>query len=807
MADDDRDSWLPELAGPRAVMAAAEAPMTAAVRSAMGHYLGLVSAAVLRHDTSAVLAAASDLPPSLDAWPPPSAWDGALTQFVLPVAARTWRAAWSDVLTAEQFAVLSDETPLARHLADTTTRLTAAAWPDELYEAVRALVVAFIAADGDHAQLRRDIATVLGLDAWDARVRTIARTEVAAAYSAASYQAGVSRADVLGDQLVKVWLATNDARTRPEHVRADGAVTELDEPFSIGGEALRFPHDPLGSARNTVNCRCVLLWLDEDDAAAARAEYQQYLQGLTRSETEEGVAVTTATATVMAAEDGDPDTTDAPAQETTDGDGAPGAVYWSGPLMALEHRTGDSCLIQRVMGVPTEGYRATSHPWLSYQRASQPGHAGKVSVGRPEALWVADAELDGAQVLHVWGAGSFDVNDPDGAEAVRKVTDGYAGTVSADLDDAQAELRWVDEAGKQVDEPDDDEFWAWLEGEDIGKSPIEYYHAWRFAGVTMVQDPAFHTGWLQITETPPTQLGTDNDAFWTLDVAALTASAAPLASVQVIGAPGSTQWCQAVAARAASAPVATADLFANPRLTGPTKITVGDDGLHVYGHVADWNTVHAVFGVPPPRCPSGGAYPRFHRHPVPTADGGVVLTGPLTGNGHASTAEDVSVAAATLHYDDPRHVLADVVAGEDEWGIWVSGALRAGVSAAGVLFLHRYSFSGDWRDEQMIAACACSTPAFHLRHDPAVVSLVASAGAQRPKLAGSRARLRRRGDGSIAALLSVGVIGAGPTGVRAGARGTRSKGDAGWTLYREFQAAAALDARVSDAARRVRAGT
>jgi uncharacterized protein with gpF-like domain len=58
----------------------------------------------------------------------------------------------------------------------------------------------------------------------------------------------------------KNWNALLDSKTRPAHVNADAVYFDnpipLNESFSVGGEALRFPRDPNGSAGNTINCRC-----------------------------------------------------------------------------------------------------------------------------------------------------------------------------------------------------------------------------------------------------------------------------------------------------------------------------------------------------------------------------------------------------------------------------------------------------------------------------------------------------------------------------------------------------------------------
>lgn len=253
-------------------------------------------------------------------------------------------------------------------------------------------------------------------------------------------------------------------------------------------------------------------------------------------------------------------------------------------------------------------------------------------------------------------------------------------------------------------------------------------------------------------------------------------------------APGS--WCERVAAAVPTEPPAA--WFTNPELTGPTKIRVTDEG-RVFGHVAGWGVDHAAEPGVTADLFRGEGYHRFHRHPIRTADGTRMKTGPLSTGGHA---DDVTVTAAQAHYDDPTFVAADVTAGEDAHGIWVSGALRPGVSPFQVQILDRYSISGDWRDGELVAACAVSAPGFHLDHDDSVVALSASAsGEHRSRLGESRPRARRDDDGYLRSLTAAGVV-------TEREPATQPPFD-GWRLYREFKAAHAADTRVTQARRRL----
>jgi hypothetical protein len=100
-------------------------------------------------------------------------------------------------------------------------------------------------------RIRDDVGGEIGLR----RAQVIARTET---HTAANVGAD-SAASATGLQLEKEWGATEDHRTRPAHAAADGQRVPNSGVFVVGGEAMRFPGDPNGSAWNVINCRCVLL--------------------------------------------------------------------------------------------------------------------------------------------------------------------------------------------------------------------------------------------------------------------------------------------------------------------------------------------------------------------------------------------------------------------------------------------------------------------------------------------------------------------------------------------------------------------
>jgi uncharacterized protein with gpF-like domain len=97
-------------------------------------------------------------------------------------------------------------------------------------------------------------------EASDSRAVTIARTEVVGSMNEANYVAA-AQADL---ELTKEWLATDDERTREDHLEADGQEVAMDDFFDVGGFDMLYPGDPDGPAEEVINCRCVVLYNSAD---------------------------------------------------------------------------------------------------------------------------------------------------------------------------------------------------------------------------------------------------------------------------------------------------------------------------------------------------------------------------------------------------------------------------------------------------------------------------------------------------------------------------------------------------------------
>jgi hypothetical protein len=154
--------------------------------------------------------------------------------------------------------------------------------------------------------------------------------------------------------------------------------------------------------------------------------------------------------------------------------------------------------------------------------------------------------------------------------------------------------------------------------------------------------------------------------------------------------------------------------FDNPKLTKATPLTIDESG-RVFGHIAAWHVNH--IGMPrstrPPRSRSKYAY--FHTGVVRTDSGKDIPVGQLTlAGGHASLQADAQAAAK--HYDDTASAIADVHAGEDDYGIWVAGSLRPEATEQQIRALRASAPSGDWRpingQLELVAVCQVNVPGF-----------------------------------------------------------------------------------------------
>lgn len=93
------------------------------------------------------------------------------------------------------------------------------------------------------------------------RSRMIARTETHDASQAAQLNV-VQNMDFKPE--FKQWVAILDDRVRDDHRFADDQTRRLNEPFDVGGKKMDRPGDRRGGAAQVINCRCVMVFVDND---------------------------------------------------------------------------------------------------------------------------------------------------------------------------------------------------------------------------------------------------------------------------------------------------------------------------------------------------------------------------------------------------------------------------------------------------------------------------------------------------------------------------------------------------------------
>ena len=309
---------------------------------------------------------------------------------------------------------------------------------------------------------------------------------------------------------------------------------------------------------------------------------------------------------------------------------------------------------------------------LLWQIKTAQGHDGSVVVGRIDSM---ERTADGVgNAYGVFDSGEY------GREAERLVRGGFIKGVSADLD------RF--EATEEMASEDDGK---------IGTGKIKITKG-RIMGVTLVPKPAFQECKILLLD----------------EIEDVQEKSVGSISARTIK-PVSEEALVACAAVVASIPVTPPkSWFENPNLTGPTPLTVDDSG-RVFGHIAAWHVDHIglSFGTKPPRSRSGYSY--FHTGVIRTEEGEDIPVGQLTlSGGHAPL--EASAKSAAKHYDDTASAFADVHAGEDAYGIWVSGALRPTVTSYQVREIRASAPSGDWRPIQgaleLVAVCQVNVPGF-----------------------------------------------------------------------------------------------
>lgn len=438
---------------------------------------------------------------------------------------------------------------------------------------------------------------------------------------------------------VKRWLTANDDRVRDEHRDADGQEVPVDQPFTVGGERLRFPGDPAGSDENVINCRCVVVYAYAEAAlplAASAAPEATVPEGGNAMKLKQAQlrAVPETLASVTVTVD------DMPPEEPMEPMDA-AAQSWSATLLVEGDPTDDN----RIMMPGSISWRQPPMTLMSLCETTEGGHMGAAAAGSIQSVRKVPTGTNaaGLETADFPASGIFDTGE-FGQETARMVDEGTLGYVSADL--AVREYGFRDPDTGEMFDPVTMSEADWIR---VFMGGLQYAVIdGVIMGATVVPFSAFSESRIEMTASgemrirllAPIRLGTGD---------LVACAAGPIAP--------------------------PAEWFEDPKLNGnPTLLTVTPEG-RVFGHAGTWDC-HTGFAD---RCmraqPSRNGYAQFHTGQVRAADGTLVPVGRMTVKPHAPFG--ASDAAVSAHYDDADRVAAFVRCYEDSYGIAVAGVTRS----------------------------------------------------------------------------------------------------------------------------------
>lgn len=141
--------------------------------------------------------------------------------------------------------------------------------------------------------------------------------------------------------------------------------------------------------------------------------------------------------------------------------------------------------------------------------------------------------------------------------------------------------------------------------------------------------------------------------------------------------------------------------FNDPRLTGPTPVTVDTAG-RITGHLAVFGRCHHGLRhgtedrcLMAPRSPHG--FPRFNTRQVITTMG-TVRAGVITLNPEEQPDPAHALARMVAHWDNTTTQAAAVHAGQDDHGVWVAGALLPFLDRERCARMELARFAGIWQE-------------------------------------------------------------------------------------------------------------
>lgn len=604
---------------------------------------------------------------------------------------------------------------------------------------------------------------------WDSRsayrvaVSTLART-VATETLGQQSQAGIER----GGYRYKTWLSHKDDRVRHTHLASNEQTVRATESFTVGLSKLRFPGDPTAPIGEIANCRCVMKGTNNmpkkklADTLLAAAdpvapmEFESDLQDNATGELGvwRGTIVLEGTLTgdgrLIEPEALTWDTLPIPLRAVESDVGAHDGAVVVGTIQTLSRLEADengSILIDATgtfdldSEAGREAYRKTDEGLMQGVSADLDNMSFKVFLRKEveERLTQKTPEVERDS------EGNPVVNQVEADDEVHVITSARirAATLVAipafeqarievlptGDEDEELERELMDAVAEKESEADysaDTETFNWVE--EVGGLP-------RY--IKRISDALQRRG---MSESHAIASAVNTVKRWARgggDVTAKTRAKAikALAEWEAKKARARAGKNSLTASGAVKTELPPNAWFLDPQLKEATPLKVTPEG-RVYGHLATWDTCHVGtpdYCVTPPSSRTGYAY--FHTGAIITRENHEVAVGHIVlGTFHASS--EKGVTATMSHYDHTGLAVADVRAGEDAYGIWVSGAVRPGVSEADLRTLRSSPLSGDWRRVQgnleLVSALAVNMPGFPIPRPQGAVrngdmySLVAS---------------------------------------------------------------------------------
>ncbi len=373
-------------------------------------------------------------------------------------------------------------------------------------------------------------------------------------------------------------------------------------------------------------------------------------------------------------------------------------LRWESVLMLEGKATDDG----RMIEPGAISWRELPLSLMAMTETSAGGHEGAAVAGRIDRVWRVEGIEAG--VNEIRGSGVFDDSE-FGREVARLVSEQMLRGVSVDLAIREFEYRPKDEA----DVPGEDEEIDLL---DVlfGVDMLFVVTDGSIGAATVCPFPAFADAEIALVSSAPLRWQTKQQSGMTVVEVEAPAETVPVDEPLTV----------VTAAAAGLVPaVPPAEWFEDPGLEQATAIHVTDEG-RIFGHAAAWDVCHIGFSdacVLAPRSQSNYAY--FHLGELAVEgendENDVQVCGQVTlGTGHANL--HLNPSRAVEHYDNTGTVAAYVVAGEDEYGIWVAGSLNPSLEEERVRELRAAKLSGDWRSVdgnlELVAILAVNVPGF-----------------------------------------------------------------------------------------------